>query len=164
MSRVVVIGATGHVGTYLVPRLVRSGHEVIALSRGQRGPYHYSPEWRGVRQVTADRDAEDAAGTFGGRIAGLRPDVVIDMVCFTAGSARQLWNASAARWRLAIAKLFASVDAVRAVVVVMAVPDGLARPDTRHVEPRDGRSRHQIGYDSTAHIMGRRHHWNRSRG
>src|ERR1700722_1615953 len=93
MSRVVVIGATGHVGTYLVPRLVRSGHEVIALSRGQRGPYHDSPEWRGVRQVTADRDAEDAAGTFGGRIAGLRPDVVIDMVCFTAGSARQLVDA-----------------------------------------------------------------------
>lgn len=27
MSRVVVIGATGHVGTYLVPRLVRGGHE-----------------------------------------------------------------------------------------------------------------------------------------
>ena len=34
MSRVVVIGATGHVGTYLVPRLVRAGHEVIAMSRG----------------------------------------------------------------------------------------------------------------------------------
>src|SRR5580704_7143665 len=28
MSRVVVIGATGHIGTYLVPRLVRGGHEV----------------------------------------------------------------------------------------------------------------------------------------
>jgi nucleoside-diphosphate-sugar epimerase len=93
MSRVVVIGATGHVGTYLVPRLVRGGHEVIALSRGQRGPYHDSREWREVSRVTADRDAEDAAGTFGGRVAGLRPDVVIDMVCFTAGAARQLVEA-----------------------------------------------------------------------
>ncbi|MFZ0215941.1 MAG: NAD-dependent epimerase/dehydratase family protein, partial [Candidatus Dormiibacterota bacterium] len=36
MSRIVVIGATGHVGTYLVPRLVRAGHEVLALSRGTR--------------------------------------------------------------------------------------------------------------------------------
>jgi len=27
MSRVVVIGATGHIGTYLVPRLVDGGHE-----------------------------------------------------------------------------------------------------------------------------------------
>ena len=40
MSRVAVIGATGHVGTYLVPRLVRAGHEVVALSRGEREPYH----------------------------------------------------------------------------------------------------------------------------
>jgi uncharacterized protein YbjT (DUF2867 family) len=34
MSRVVVIGATGHIGPYLVPRLVDRGHEVIAVSRG----------------------------------------------------------------------------------------------------------------------------------
>jgi uncharacterized protein YbjT (DUF2867 family) len=38
MSRVVVIGATGHIGSYLVPRLVPAGHEVIAMSRGTRGP------------------------------------------------------------------------------------------------------------------------------
>ena len=36
MSRIVVIGATGHIGTYLVPRLVDGGHEVIAVSRGTR--------------------------------------------------------------------------------------------------------------------------------
>jgi nucleoside-diphosphate-sugar epimerase len=93
MSRVVVIGATGHVGSYLVPRLVRGGHEVVALSRGTRDPYHPSPEWRAVSRVSADRDAEDAAGTFGSRIAALAPDVVIDMVCFTADSARQLVDA-----------------------------------------------------------------------
>jgi nucleoside-diphosphate-sugar epimerase len=38
MSRVVVIGATGHIGTYLVPRLVDAGHEVTVVSRGTRGP------------------------------------------------------------------------------------------------------------------------------
>src|SRR3954468_21811647 len=93
MSRVVVIGATGHVGTYLVPRLVRAGHEVVALARGTREPYRPAPEWRVVQRVTADRDAEDAAGTFGARIAALEPDVVIDMVCFTAASALQLVDA-----------------------------------------------------------------------
>jgi nucleoside-diphosphate-sugar epimerase len=93
MSRVVVIGATGHIGTYLVPRLVRGGHEVIAVSRGTRGPYHASPEWDGVVMLAADRDAEDAAGTFGDRMASLNADVVIDLICFTETSARQLVEA-----------------------------------------------------------------------
>jgi nucleoside-diphosphate-sugar epimerase len=93
MSRVVVIGATGHIGTYLVPRLVDGGHGVIAISRGTRGPYHSSPQWKAVTVVTADREAEDAAGTFGDRVAGLRPEVVIDLVCFTRASAQQLVDA-----------------------------------------------------------------------
>jgi len=93
MSRVVVIGATGHIGTYLVPRLVNGGHEVIAVSRGTRGPYHASPQWEAVTTVTADREAEDAAGTFGDRIAALRPDAVIDLICFTRASALQLIEA-----------------------------------------------------------------------
>jgi nucleoside-diphosphate-sugar epimerase len=93
MRRVVVIGATGHVGTYLVPRLVRAGWEVIALSRGEREPYRPAPEWRSVRTVAVDRDAEERAGTFGARIAALDADAVIDMICFTADSARQLVDA-----------------------------------------------------------------------
>ena len=93
MSRVVVIGATGHVGTYLVPRLVRAGHQVVALSRGAREPYRPAPEWRSVERVAADREAEDAAGRFGERIAGLEADVVVDMLCFTPGSAQQLLDA-----------------------------------------------------------------------
>ena len=93
MSRVVVVGATGHIGSYLVPRLVRGGHEVIAVSRGTRDPYHASPQWSAAARVTADREAQDAEGTFGARIAAMRPDVVIDLICFTADSARQLVNA-----------------------------------------------------------------------
>ncbi|WP_203840621.1 NAD-dependent epimerase/dehydratase family protein [Winogradskya humida] len=93
MRRAVVIGATGHVGTYLVPRLVRAGYEVVAVSRGERAPYHDAPEWRSVERVAADREAEDAAGTFGARIAALQPDAVIDLICFTPGSARQLVDA-----------------------------------------------------------------------
>src|SRR5207248_2283561 len=68
-------------------------HEVVALSRGTREPYQPSAAWREVTRLTVDRDAEDAAGTFGGRIADLRPDVVIDLICFTAASARQLAEA-----------------------------------------------------------------------
>jgi nucleoside-diphosphate-sugar epimerase len=93
VGRIVVIGATGHVGTYLVPRLVRGGHEVVALSRGERDPYVPAPEWRSVRRVTVDREAEDAAGDFGERIAALEPDAVVDMLCFTPESAQQLVDA-----------------------------------------------------------------------
>ena len=93
MSRVVVIGATGHIGSYLVPRLARGGHDVTAMSRGTREPYHASPQWNSVRRVTVDREAQDAEGTFGAQVAALRPDVVIDLVCFTAASAQQLVDA-----------------------------------------------------------------------
>jgi nucleoside-diphosphate-sugar epimerase len=93
MSRIVVIGATGHVGTYLVPRLVRAGHEVVAVSRGEREPYLPAPQWRHVERVQADREADDATGTFGERIAALAPDAVVDMLCFTPESAQQLVDA-----------------------------------------------------------------------
>jgi nucleoside-diphosphate-sugar epimerase len=93
MSRVVIIGGSGHVGTYLVPRLVAAGHEVVNVTRGKRAPYSANAAWDAVETVAADRDAEDAAGTFGGRIAALKPDIVIDMICFTLPSARQIAEA-----------------------------------------------------------------------
>ncbi|MGN6743100.1 MAG: NAD-dependent epimerase/dehydratase family protein [Amnibacterium sp.] len=93
--RVIVIGATGHVGGYLVPRLVEAGHEVVAISRGTQGLYREDPAWASVERVTADRAVEDAAGTFGRRIRDLRADAVIDMVCFTPASAAQLLDSLA---------------------------------------------------------------------
>ena len=60
---------------------------------GEREPYRSAPEWRSVRRVAVDREAEDAAGTFGDRIAELCPDVVVDMICFSAASAQQLVDA-----------------------------------------------------------------------
>ncbi len=98
--KTVVIGATGHVGGYLVPRLVRAGHDVVAISRGLREPYRADDAWRSVRRVDLDREAEDAAGTFGERIADLEPDVVIDMICFRRASAQQLVEALRGRVRM----------------------------------------------------------------
>jgi nucleoside-diphosphate-sugar epimerase len=93
VGRVVVIGATGHIGSYLVPRLVRAGHEVTAVSRGEREPYHEAAEWRSVQRVSVDRAAEEADGVFGKRIADLQPDVVVDLICFTPASAHHLIGA-----------------------------------------------------------------------
>jgi nucleoside-diphosphate-sugar epimerase len=91
--RVVVIGGTGHIGTYLVPMFVWAGHEVVVLSRGRRSPYQTDETWQQVEVVTVDRDAEDAAGTFGARVRDLEAEVVTDLICFTEDSARQLAGA-----------------------------------------------------------------------
>jgi nucleoside-diphosphate-sugar epimerase len=91
--RVVVIGGTGHIGSYLIPRLVAAGHETIVLARGEREPYHPDAAWQRVRRIRIDRDAEDAAGTFGKSVAELDADAVVDLVCFTVDSARQLSEA-----------------------------------------------------------------------
>ncbi len=91
--RVVVIGSSGHIGSYLVPALADAGHDVVAVSRGQSTPYRRASVWQRVEQVVADRHAEDAAGTFGKRIADLNADVVIDLICFELSSARQLAEA-----------------------------------------------------------------------
>ena len=88
--RVVIIGGSGHVGTYLVPRLIAAEHEVINISRAQREPYQAHGAWHSVQQVNADRAAEDEQGIFGQRVRDLAPDVVIDMICFTVASAQQM--------------------------------------------------------------------------
>ena len=93
MSRVVIIGGSGHVGTYLVPRLVEAGHDVICVTRGKQKTYKPDRAWNSVRNVTLDRTSEEAANTFGGSIAALEPDIVIDMICFTLPSAMQLVEA-----------------------------------------------------------------------
>jgi nucleoside-diphosphate-sugar epimerase len=91
--RVIILGGTGHVGTYLVPRLVCAGHDVISISRNRRQPYQPGAAWDRVKQLTIDRVFAEAAGNFGEQVGSLQPDVVIDMICFTLESAQQLVEA-----------------------------------------------------------------------
>jgi nucleoside-diphosphate-sugar epimerase len=91
--RVVIIGGSGHIGSYLTPRLVESGHTVISVSRSQRQPYVEHSAWKEVEHVNLDRTAEETSGTFGSKIAELRPDVAIDLICYTLESARHLVEA-----------------------------------------------------------------------
>ena len=91
--RTIIIGGKGHVGTYLVPGLVEAGHTVINVSRGQRKPYQPHAAWSAVQDVQLDRAALEVEGAFGRRIRALNSDIVIDMICFTLDSAKQLVNA-----------------------------------------------------------------------
>ena len=53
--RFVVIGGTGHIGTFLVPRLVKSGYSVLNVSRQLRQPYVPDGSWQRAEQITINR-------------------------------------------------------------------------------------------------------------
>jgi nucleoside-diphosphate-sugar epimerase len=91
--RVVVIGGTGHIGTYLIPRLVTDGFEVISVSRQNRKPYKGSNAWDYVEQIKIDRVQADSEDKFAGLIKNLNPEIVIDLICFFPESAQKLVKA-----------------------------------------------------------------------
>jgi len=93
MSRIVIIGGSGHIGSYLLPVLVERGHHVINVSRGIATPYRDHVAWNAIEHVTADRTTEEKNEQFGTRIAALDPDVVVDLICFHVASAQQLVDA-----------------------------------------------------------------------
>jgi nucleoside-diphosphate-sugar epimerase len=88
--KVLVIGGSGHIGTYLVPRLVERGHSVINITRGKSAPYQYHSTWERVENILMDRNDEEKSGTFGKKICDLNVDVIIDLICFEPDSARLL--------------------------------------------------------------------------
>lgn len=89
MEKVVMIGGKGKVGTYLVPLLCRAGYRVTNVSRGNREAYIPDPCWQEVEQVVLNREAPD----FPAQIAALRPDVVVDMICFRSEDMLRLMDA-----------------------------------------------------------------------
>jgi nucleoside-diphosphate-sugar epimerase len=91
--KVVVIGGTGHIGTFLIPRLVEAGHEVTVISRQQNTPYQVHAAWKEVHWVTLDRIQLEKSGAFGRAVADLASQIVIDLICFKLESARELVNA-----------------------------------------------------------------------
>ena len=98
--KAVVIGATGHTGSYMVPALVRRGYEVVAISRGGRQAYTKDcSEWKSVQTVIADRKPLEADGSFGRFIMSFNPDVICDLICYTMPQAVQIAEAAAGHVR-----------------------------------------------------------------
>jgi nucleoside-diphosphate-sugar epimerase len=91
--RVVIIGGSGHIGSYLTPRLVNCGHTVVSVSRRKLRPYVEHGAWQKVEHAVFDRTAEEAAGTFGDRIRDLEPDSVIDLTAYTLAGTQMLVEA-----------------------------------------------------------------------
>lgn len=89
MMKVVVIGGSGHIGSYLIPKLVTAGYRVINITRGQSKPYTGDISWKEVEQVILDRDKE-TGGVFEKKIAELNADIVIDLINFTLESTKSM--------------------------------------------------------------------------
>ena len=63
---------------------------MIAVSRGLAKPYLPHAAWAKVTPKIMDRLALEKTGQFGPALAALKADIVIDLICFTEDSARQL--------------------------------------------------------------------------
>ncbi len=61
---VVVIGGTGHIGTFLVPKLIKQGAEVTVVSRQEREPYQPHGAWKQVKHQQIDRSKAENVGNF----------------------------------------------------------------------------------------------------
>ncbi|MDO4549061.1 MAG: NAD(P)-dependent oxidoreductase [Clostridia bacterium] len=85
--KAVVIGATGHIGTYLVPMLVNAGYETIAITRSMSKPYEDDPAWNRAQRVLLDRDRDR---DFISKLKSMRPDIIVDLVNFNIEDTKKI--------------------------------------------------------------------------
>ena len=83
--KVVVIGGCGHIGSYLVPKLVKAGYKVSSITRGKSKPYKEDTAWREVENIILDREKE-TGGEFERKIAAINADIVVDLINFSLES------------------------------------------------------------------------------
>lgn len=88
--KIVVLGGSGHIGSYLVPKLIRDGHSVISITRSDRQPYTASdPAWQYVEKKFLDRSNTN----FNANVAKLNADVVVDLIAFDLDAVKGLVTA-----------------------------------------------------------------------
>ncbi|MCC5890174.1 MAG: NAD-dependent epimerase/dehydratase family protein, partial [Alkalibacterium sp.] len=85
--KVVVIGGSGHIGSYLIPMLVRENHQVTMVSRGKSKPYVRDWAWDKAELVSMDRSKDP---DFVEKIAEMNADVVIDLICFKLEEVKEM--------------------------------------------------------------------------
>ena len=88
--KVVVIGGTGHIGTFLIPMLVNAGYEVIYISRGKRQPYIDDPAWIKAKHVILDRSSEK---DFSLKIVEMNPDIIVDLINYNVEDTQKMVEA-----------------------------------------------------------------------
>ena len=90
--KAVVIGGSGHIGTYLIPKLVWAGYSVVNISRGKSKPYKSDKIWNEVENIVLDRE-QGEQGTFEKKVAKINADVVVDLINFDLESTKKITEA-----------------------------------------------------------------------
>lgn len=88
--KAVVIGAAGHIGTYLVPMLMENGFDTVAITRSMSAPYEDAPAWHRVERVLADRENDP---DFIGKLKAMESDIIVDLVNFNIEETRKIVEA-----------------------------------------------------------------------
>jgi len=91
-KRILVIGGTGHIGSYLVPSLVAEGHDVTVVARGQTPPYTPDSPWSAVRFLHLDRPRAEAAGTWAEALSRVSAEIVVDLIAFEPQSTELMYE------------------------------------------------------------------------
>jgi nucleoside-diphosphate-sugar epimerase len=91
---ILVVGGTGHIGSYLVPRLTGLGHEVSVVARKPK-PQYTDPRlgWTHVKWIVADRSTEERTDAWARRMATIETDVVMDLICYTPEQNETMYRA-----------------------------------------------------------------------
>ena len=82
--KVLVVGGTGHIGSYLTPRLIRNGFDVTVTARVD-SPKYVLPDmgWDKVNWLLCNKREEENSGAWAERLAGIDVDAVIDLISYT---------------------------------------------------------------------------------
>ena len=92
-KKVLVIGGTGHIGSYLIPSLVAKDYEVVVFSRGKTAAYPEGFWEKEIKMVTVDREKEERTGRWPELIEETGADIIVDIICFEPESAQILIDA-----------------------------------------------------------------------
>jgi len=115
--RVLLIGGSGFIGSFVAQQLVRLGHQVTVFHRGQTAIPTGSVEIIGDRSRLLDH--QDA-------LRALKPDVVVDLILSSGGQARELM--SVVRGATPRVVVLSSCDVYRACGVLHGSEPGPLEP------------------------------------
>jgi nucleoside-diphosphate-sugar epimerase len=117
--RILVIGGTGFIGSFLVPRLLRAEHEVHVVMRPESSAR--LPEGAHPLRVDRARLGESARD-----LRGLRPDVVTDLILSSGRQAAELMDVFRGHAGRVVA--ISSMDVYRATEVLHRLVEGPLEP------------------------------------